>query len=337
MPATRPRRGRRVDSDMTDDTFSRLSGEPLPDEAIFIGGIGRSGKTYVRLMLAAHPSIALSKRTNLWTRYYDCFGDLADDAVLDRCLAAMWTNKHVRALEPDAEALRREFRRGPRTYAHLFALLHRRYAARLGKTRWGDQTEGVEEMAGPIFAALPNARIIHLIRDPRDRYEALSSRRPGRLEEAVSRWLRSAELGARNERRYPDRYCVVRYETLAREPAETLGRLCGFLGIDATDDMLALGHAARFGDDRAGDDRTGDSPISAAYVGRFREHLAAHEIAYIQHRAGPLMACFDYMPEPVALSWSGRVRCDVTPVAAALARAGGRLARLGSGRPEPGR
>lgn len=332
MFAVPPRPVGQVDSDMIVENLYLSPGEPLPDEAIFVGGIERSGKTYVRLMLAAHPSIALSKRANLWTRYYGRFGDPADDADLDRCLAAMWANKHVRALEPDAVALRRDFRRGPRTYARLFALLHRRYAARLGKTRWGDQTEGVEEMAGPIFAALPNARLIHLIRDPRDRYEALGGGRPGRLEEAVTRWLKSAELGARNERRYPDRYHVVRYEALARQPAETLRPLCDFLGIDATDDMPALGHAGRFGNDWAG-----DSPISAAYVGRFREHLAAHEIAYIQHRAGPLMACFGYEPEPVALSWGGRVRCDATPIAAALARSVGRLARLGSGRLEAGR
>lgn len=306
-----------------------LPAEAMPDEAIFIGGIERSGKTYMRLMLDAHPTIALSKRANLWTGYYGRFGDLADDADLDRCLAAMWANKHVRALEPDGEALRREFRRGPRTYAHLFALLHRRYTARLRKTRWGDQTEGVEAMAGPIFAALPNARLIHLIRDPRDRYEALGGRRPGRLEEAVARWLKSAELGTRNERRYPDRYRIVRYETLAREPAETLRQICDFLGIDATDDMLALGHAARFGDTRQG-----DSPISPAYIGRFRDRLADHEIAYIQQRAGSMMACFEYAPEPVELSWAGRVRRDVTPLTATLARAAGRVFRAGSGRPE---
>lgn len=316
-------------SDMTTENPYLSPGEPLPDEAIFIGGIERSGKTYVRLMLAAHPVIALSKRTNLWTSYYGRFGDLADDGALDRCLAAMWANKHVRGLEPDAESLRHEFRHGSRTYARLFALLHRGYTARLGKTRWGDQTEGIEEMAGPIFAALPNARLIHLIRDPRDRYEALGGGRPGRLEEATSRWLKSAELGARNERRYPDRYHLLRYETLARDPAATLRELCGFLGIDATDDMLALGHAGRFGDDWLG-----DSPISAVYVGRFREHLAGHELAYIQHRAGPVMACFGYAPEPVALSWTGRVLCDATPLAAALTRAAGRLVRNGPGRVE---
>lgn len=306
--------------------------EPLPDEAIFIGGIERSGKTYMRLMLDAHPSVALSKRTNLWTRYYGRFGDPTDDANLDRCLAAMWANKHIRALEPDVAALRREFHQGPRTYACLFALLHRRYVTRLGKTRWGDQTESIEEMAELLFAALPHARIIQLIRDPRDRYEALGGRRPGRLEEAVSRWLKSAERGAQNERRYPDCYRVVPYETLAREPAEVLRQTCDFLGIDATDDMLALGHAARFGDNREG-----GSPISPAYIGRFRDRLADHEIAYIQQRAGPMMAHFGYAPEPVELTWAGRMRRDATPFTATLARAAGRIVRSGAGRPEAAR
>ena len=310
---------------------SAIDTMPLPDAPVYIGGPARSGKTYIRLMLAAHPDWCFSKRANLWTRVFDRFGDLADDDNLDRCLAALAGNRHARALEPDTGALRREFRGGPPAYARLFALLHRRYAARLGKRCWGDQTEGVEHAAEAIFDAFPNARLIHMIRDPRDYYEALAARdgrRPGRLGEATESWRRSAAAAARNERRHPDRYRVLRYETLVREPEQTLNALAAWLGIEPTADMLALGHAHRFSS-RDGDDDS--SPLSTAFVGRFRANLPAHEIAYIQERLGPLMAAYGYAPEPVRLGVGGRLRCDVVaPVAAAAARLAvdiGRVAR----------
>lgn len=307
-----------------------IDGTPLPDAPLYIGGPARSGKTYMRLMLAAHPDWCFSKRTNLWTRVYDRFGDLADDANLDRCLSAIRASRHIRELEPDGDTLRRDFRGGPRSYARLFALLHRRYAARLGKGRWGDQTEGVELVAEQVFAAFPNARLVHLLRDPRDYYEALvdrDGRRPGRLGETTERWRQSAEAAARNERRYPGRYRVARYESMVLEPERTLDELVVWLGIAPAGDMLALGHAPRF----MGGNGDGGSPLSAAYVGRFRHNLPPHEIAYMQERLGPLMAAYGYAPEPVRLGLGQRLRCDVVaPVAAAAARLAvdiGRVAR----------
>lgn len=296
-----------------------VNGYQFPDSPVFIGGLERSGKTYVRLMLAAHPAFAFSKRTNLWTHVRDRFGDLGDEDNLAHCLAAMKANRHIRALEPDNDDLLREFRLGPRSYDRLFVLMHRRLARREGKSCWGDQTEGIEFVAGPIFAALPNARLIHLIRDPRDRYEALVTRgpgRPNRLGEATRRWLLSAAAGAQNERRYPDRYRVVRYESLVLEPEKTLDEIAAWLGITVAEAMPALGHAPRFA--ALGNP---ERPLSADYIGRFRSRLLAHEIAYIQRQAGPLMLTYGYASEAVCLSWSGRLRCNVvTPLAAGIAR-----------------
>jgi len=302
----------------------------LPDAPIYIGGLERSGKTYMRLMLDAHPAVAFSKRTRLWTHIYDHWGDLADPANFERCLNAMQQNKHVRALEPDVERLRQEFYAVVGTgfkpaptgdtmaYALLFALVHRRHAERLGKTRWGDQTEAVENYAREILAAFPAARIVHLLRDPRDWYEAIvarDGRRPGRLGDAAERWSRSADLALRYQRRYPDRYKVVHYETMAARPEETLREVSAFVGLEMTPDMLALGHATRFQDSA-----TRHSPLTTAYIGRFREHLAAHEWGYLQEQTAARMAAFGYDLEPVRLSLADRLRCRAVMPATSLTR-----------------
>ena len=140
---------------------------------IFIGGLDNSGKTALRLALSSHPNIAMTRRTYMWTRIYGRYGDLAADANLERCLAALLGLKDVRAMKPDAERLRQEFRQGEATYGRLFSLLHEQFAEQLGKPRWGEQEGRLERYADALFAAYPTARVIHMVRDPRNRYEEM--------------------------------------------------------------------------------------------------------------------------------------------------------------------
>jgi hypothetical protein len=192
------------------------------------------------------------------------------------------------------------------TYERLFALLHNHQAERLGKSRWGDQTEGIEAHAARLLAAEPRAAFIHLIRDPRDRYEALLWRggRAAGLTRATADWVRSAEMARQNQRDFPYRYRVVRYEALVARPAETLNEVAGLLGLVATPDMLALGHASRFAD------QPGQCPLVTDYIGRYRDGLPPWTTAYIQERAVALLPAFGYTVEPLSLSWAARLRCS---------------------------
>jgi hypothetical protein len=218
-----------------------------PESPIFIGGLSHSGKTPLRLVLGAHPELSMTRRTRLWDRFYGRYGDLDDAANLERCLAAVLQSTGVQQLEPDEAWLRRELARETPTYARLFGLLHQHHAAQLGCRRWGDQLGLVERYAEPIFAAFPSARMIHMIRDPRARFldgPAARTFRQGKLGWDTAMWLRSAELAERNERRYPGRYCVVRYESFAAHPRETVDTVCAFVGEDVapamTDELRSI-------------------------------------------------------------------------------------------------
>ncbi len=271
---------------------------------ILIGGADRSGKTYMRLLLTGLPDFAISRRTNLWTQFYGRFGDLARPENLERCLAAMAGHKHIGPLLTRPEVVRQGLRQGAPTYGRLFDLVHREYAARLGKPRWGDQTETIERCAGAVFAELPRARIIHLVRDPRDRFEAGFTRRPrsrGNLGASTAKWLFSAALAVQNRRRFPDRYLVIRYETMVCHPEETLRRVCRFVEAAYDPAVLRMAHAPRFQMFDGANERGGDGPLSTAYVGRYRGRLTPFEIAFIQAEAGRYLAAFGYDPEPVAL------------------------------------
>ncbi len=263
----------------------------------------------MRLMLSSHPNIAMTRRTYLWTRFYGRYGDLSRPENLERCLAAMLQSKQMRALEPDPDRIRREFWQGQPTYARLFALIQEHFAERMGKSRWGDQLAFVEHYADPIFAAYPDAKMIHMIRDPRDRFEDSMIARQHRTSKVgwdIARWLYSTRLAKRNQQRYPDRYKIVRYEALASQPEETLREVCHFLNEEFSPGLLTMENAIRFGEN----DGHGASELQSNAASRNGEVPAAmtrREVAFMQTYAGRELMAWGYRLRPIQFSLADQV------------------------------
>ena len=286
-------------------------------EPIFIGGPDRCGKTSLRACLVSHPNISIpAVGSNMWTYFYGQYGDLRHDENLERCLAALLHYKHVRYLKPDPERLRREFASGRRTYGRLFGLIQQHHAEREGKPRWGDQTGLIERYADVIFEEFPRAKMLHMVRDPRDRYHASLELWPsgrGRVGGATARWLYSVRLARRNLRRYPDRYLIVQFEELVHQPELTLRRVCDFLGEEYVPGMLTMDGAPEYRQKRSAgrDVPPGESPLSDSFIGRYRGAIPAEEIAFMQRLARREMATFGYTPDELELSATSRLHLAV--------------------------
>lgn len=277
---------------------------------IYIGGLDRSGKTTMRAFLASHPNIAIpAVGSNMWTYFYGQFGDLHQPANFERCMQALLRYKHVRFLKPDPERIGREFWRGPHTYAHLFSLFLIHFAEREGKARWGAQTGLIERYADELFAAYPGLKVIHMIRDPRDRYEASLARWPkgkGRAGGATARWIYSTDLAERNLNRYPDHYKIVRFESLIYSTDDVLREVCDFLNEPFVPEMLAMPGAQKHRDRLVGDREVAPDacPLSSKYIGQYRGKVPIPEIAFMQLYAGRRMRAYGYTLE--RLPYSGR-------------------------------
>ena len=273
---------------------------PSSDTPIYIGGLDRSGKTTLAAFLTSHPRIAIpGVGSNMWTYFYGQFGDLSREENLDRCLEAMLRYKHVRYLDPDPERIRSEFSAGPATYGRLFGLFLMHFAERLGKPRWGAQTGLIERYADEVFEAFPGVRVIHMVRDPRDRYEASLARWPsgkGRAGGAVARWRYSVRLGERNLEKYQGRYMMLRFEDLVEDPAGTVQSVCRFVGESFDPKMLEMAEAptlrAKLGLPEQSDGTP--VPLSTEHVGLFREGVPPREIAFIETQVGSLMERYGY-------------------------------------------
>jgi hypothetical protein len=289
---------------------------------IFVGGASRSGKTLLRWMLSAHPRMVVTRRTDMWPRFAGRFGDLAAAPHLEACVDAMMRRPQIAALGTDVEQLVRDFERGAPTYGRLFALVHEQYAHRCGKPRWGDQTGLIECYTTELVAAYREPRIIHLLRDPRDRYAALIARGAQRscpLLRATNNWMLSARLAELHARRYPQAYLVVRYETLVTQPEATLQSICAFVGEDFDPAMTRLDGARRYDAERAAS--VDGSAVSTEYIGRYRDALAPRDVAFIEQVAQRHMARFGYEVDAQRLAPPDRIRVAASGPLARLALA----------------
>jgi hypothetical protein len=280
---------------------------------IYVAGQERSGTSLMYALLASHPNVAMVRRTNLWMYFYGRFGDLADPGNLERCITTMLRYKRIVVLGIDGDRLRRDFLAGPPTYGRLFGLVGQQIADRLDKPRWGDKSLHTERYADPIFEAFPDARILHMVRDPRDRYASVLARwkvRRGDVGAGTGAWLASVRLAERNSRRYPDRYRIVRYESLVQRPAATLREICSFVGEPYHEDMLAMTGAAGFRE-QGGNSSYGSHAvgvISARSLGRFREVLTPRQIAFIELAAAQPMRRLGYELDGVRMDAGDRLR-----------------------------
>jgi hypothetical protein len=240
----------------------------------------------------------------MWTQFYNRYGDLSRTGNFERCLKALLSHKPIQKLGPDPDRIRREFWQGEPSYARLFALFHEHYAERAGKPRWGDQLAFIERYADPIFASFPNARMIHMMRHPKDRFEASETRKQHNMGKAgwhTARWLFSARLGQRNRQRYPERYRMVKYEALIEKPEETLREICTWIGEEFYPGMLSLEGAMRFGEVGLEGEAQMFGPEAEDSSAR-RRQMSKPETAFLQAWAGEEMSALGYAGETIRLS-----------------------------------
>lgn len=211
-----------------------ITPNPLP--APFVVGVGRSGTTLLRLMLDAHPDLAIPTETHFLASLLSPKGDVSPEALLARVTGSeTWPNMGM-AVEALAEAVAAEPDPSPTAIARVF---YRLYAAQRGKARWGDKTPPYRSIMPAIAAALPEARFVHIIRDGRDvalSYRGLWFGRGDDVEAQAQFWVQEVErtrrLGAQVNA------VEIRYEDLVADPVRTLTALCARLDLPFDPVML---------------------------------------------------------------------------------------------------
>jgi hypothetical protein len=269
---------------------------------VFVGGLADSGKTPLGRMLTDRTSIVITRHTQLWRRFAGKFGDLRQSENLEQCLAALLSDPAVKRLQLDTDGFRASLSDLEPSATAIFSRLHAHHAEQLGKRRWGEQCGALETYAHRLLRDLPAARVVHLVRDPVVSYRVAARRAgstPGRLGRFTARWIASAELARANVERFPGRYLVVRYESLASRPQETLRAVCAFLDEPVTDPSFDASPAEAECGLLAADDKYG---LDAEAIGARADDADERFVA--THAAGQLRL-LGYEPSPSGFGCPG--------------------------------
>jgi hypothetical protein len=291
----------------------RFGRSPIPEPSPFVVGLGRSGTTLLRLMLDAHPQLAIPPETHFAVgvirmyrngnptpeeaadylsglRRWGDFG-IERDEILDRLRASA---------ADDAQSTLRAF--------------YEVYAAKQQKPRWGDKTPGYGVQMKRISRVLPEARFVHLIRDGRD--AALSRARASgkrvRPVKAAQRWRERIDETRAQAAKVPH-YIEARYEDLVRDPEGTLRRILSFTELDWDPAVLAYheraadrlaemdrdlpamgGKGHRPAAKRVGSHAMTTQPPDPTRLARWRDEMTAEQQAEFEGVAGDLLSELGY-------------------------------------------
>jgi hypothetical protein len=271
---------------------------------ILLTGPDRSGTSLLFALLGSHPNISMVRRTNMFRWFHGRFGDLSDPVNFERCLDTMLRYERLSPLQPDPDRIRREFVAGDHTYGYLFDRLHSHHAERMGRPRWGDKSLHTEHHAAAVFSEFPDARMIQVMRDPRDRHASVMRRYPDvsrKVGPVTGRWLASERAGGRNLRHYPGRYRLVRYEDLVGDPEGVLADLCDFLDEPYTSAMLSMGGVPEHEKGNSSFEQFAPGTISTKGIGRYRTALDRRDVAFIESVGRRAMKRLGYQPDTAAL------------------------------------
>lgn len=195
-------------------------------------------------------------------------------------------------------------------YWECYLELHRRLTGErtAGKKFYVEKTPAHFRYVPFITAEFgQDARFVHVVRDPRDvisswLYEEVTD--PGARRLQILRisylWALSCDYARRFRQRLGQRYQLVRYEDLVREPEHVLPRLMAALGLGM--DAVTLQPTERaapvaMNTSYLAEPATCD--VSTRQIGRFRQGLSDDERRMIEALVGPQMAACGYAIDDV--------------------------------------
>ena len=220
---------------------------------VFIVAAQRSGTNLLLLMLQSHFSISIPIETRfipLFQRYRFLWGNLKKYTNRKRMLECIydfleiWTRRSgegtyfdkiiefsVLKTRGKAESILKR----SRSYPDIVNTMFYEYAISHGKSSYGDKYTNYDAVPVEIMdRSVPEAKIIHLIRDGRD--VALSMMNvwfaPKTMGEAFITWDRHIDRIRTWGKKHTDRYMEVKYEDLLSKPEEVMKTVGEFIGLE---------------------------------------------------------------------------------------------------------
>ncbi|MFK7847126.1 MAG: sulfotransferase [Rhodothermales bacterium] len=278
------------------------------ESPIFIVGANRSGTTLLRLILNAHPHIAIpeeiiyfgsfmaGKPIEQWANpglTSDAYAAFVTDFVEHKC-GVLDGVDHQEIKQQILASAHKDF-------CHPYKTMLEAWAGHHGKKRWGEKTPGNLFYADILLEMFPDARFIHMIRDPRAGVSSMMK---------TTFFPQDIAFNAMSRRKFMRRgrqiletsvpaaqRLLLRYEDIVTEPDTTVKAICNFIGERFEPAMLSFyKDSSRYMKAEASTsfNKAATKPISAEMLDKWKKNLATKDIAMVEAICRSEMLEFGY-------------------------------------------
>jgi len=270
---------------------------------VFIVGCPRSGTSYLyHLLLSAGGFAELHTQMNVFDVLEPIYGDLGARENKQRMMKEWLQSKAFQVSGLNAEEILAKVMAECRGASDFLRIVMEEIARRQGVDRWADSTPTNIPHMLRIKRDFPDAKFIHILRDPRDLALSLDKKgwsRPlpwdkdNSLLAAGIYWEWIVRKGRKYGQQLGTDYLETRYEELVQTPAEALAKIGAFLEHDLSYARIraqAVGSIKKPLTSFSEDLTQGKfSP-----VGRWKEKFPAQQLAPFEALIGPYMRELGY-------------------------------------------
>ncbi len=240
----------------------------------FVVGTTRSGTTLMRLILGHHSRIARCEEFDFAVDFlresHD--GSWPDANEYRQWLAECWTfRRSPCTIDPEAD------------YPDMLRHFLRCYPQHESETHVGAV---VHRMFHHLPRVWPDARYIHLVRDPRNvAISNIGMGWAGTVWHGTEFWLEAErhwdQLHAQLK---DDQFIEVQFEDLVNDAEAVVRRICTFIGVDYEPTMLEIDHDTTY------------SPPRPGVASNWRTRLTDRQVRHVEARIGDMLIDRGYTP-----------------------------------------
>jgi hypothetical protein len=214
-------------------------------DVIFIVGMPRSGTTLLANILSSHSLICSGIETHLFSKityqqYRSAFAARDWQEEVTKLVSGLeLSNQNILELyQHSSDSFKAELKKNEKSYHGVLNALYSNNLHKCKKPIILEKTPNHLCELGRIRSNFPNAKIIRIVRDPRDSANSMN-----KLDWSVGDVVRNALLIEKWDRKSRDFFLKdrnsfeIKYEDLVLEFTDTLSELCTFLKIEFEDNL----------------------------------------------------------------------------------------------------
>lgn len=287
----------------------------IKNSPIFIIGNPRSGTTLLQLMLTSHPNLSIPTECGFLIHLYDKYKNFeGEEFEIVEFVNAVFDSRKFELWKLDFEnTLSYVVNKKPRNYAELVASIYEFYAEcyHPDAKRWGDKNNYFLNHILEIDKIFPNAQYIHIIRDGRDvacSYKDMEHLKglkyapnlPHGISEIANQWkMNISKIRESFDVLGWEKVIEIRYEDLTLNPQDILNKICDFLNITYSDEML------RFNENNKENELVpkefdawksmNKEKLSSSRIQRWKDELTKEEILIFELKTTHILSKYNYI------------------------------------------